>query len=303
LSPEEKTKAERDRKRVWRAKKAFEAREMDADVREKEAVEKKKPAAIGLNRRRKRFWCGDRTLDFARDEIALEKKLGVGVNDPVTDDDGLPCDLILHLAVSGGHLNSVKALVEAGADVNLPGVVPWLSDHPNALFAIIDWEILACYEELTPPRVVKLLTGILDTVYYLRTQTDIDANQLDGQGDLVGEEINFFFGFCVPLEKALLQLILEPGMPTMDISVYRPHEYIEFACCKPVDVDIIKVYRELEEWVDVAGNVEKLNLQLEALRVAREARRNSRAGNDLVEEDVDRIEEDQSFIDTFSDLD
>jgi ankyrin repeat protein len=170
VSPEEKTRVERERKRVYRAKKAFEVREMDVKLKEEEAAEKKKSAVIGLNSRRYQFWNdGARTLEFAREEIALEKKLGVGVNDPVTDKDGLPDDLILHMAADWGCVDSVKALVEAGADVNLPGVVPW-TPYPNALFSAL---AMASNSRMTPPFMLAHLTGILDIVYYLRTETKI----------------------------------------------------------------------------------------------------------------------------------
>lgn len=72
------------------------------------------------------------------------------------------------------------------------------------------------------------------------------------------------YGVCGPLEKALHQLLLEPGMPAIDFSLdglVNERVRGDFVYCKPVDFDIAKARIDLKEWVDVDENVEKLNLE------------------------------------------
>jgi hypothetical protein len=202
-------------------------------------------------------------------ELAFEASQGVGVNEPIND-----MTRAVICAAGYGSMESVKLLLETGADVSLSELNE--DGHLNALFAAV-----RTYDhpdkDLTGTQLLERFMGILDVVYYLRTETEIDVTQHRlgvNIWDFVAEDVWGFYQWfvpCEPLVQALMQLLLVPGMFAMGLKLddfhcpidsagYHRPSLVEFVYCKPVDFDITKARSELKAWFGVSSNVRDINL-------------------------------------------
>jgi hypothetical protein len=127
-------------------------------------------------------------------ELAFEASQGVGVNELIND-----MTRAVICAAGYGSLETVKLLVEGGADTNLGEVGD--DGQPdfrlNALFAAVSTsDNDESPKDLTGPQMRERFMGILDVVYYLRTETetDVTCHRLDREfWDYVAEDVWIYY--------------------------------------------------------------------------------------------------------------